>query len=227
MYERVQHAWATIIGVDALEGSQVVTRPTSEFAPPGCAAFLRIEDTVTVTAHDDALRRAVLIAIDGLDARAALDPDVLRPRLPPVVDTLGPTSLFYLPGSLGPPSSDVDVVDAREIAVLLAAAAPAEVDESGLPLVTSGLSVTRDADGAVVAACGYTQWPAQLGHLCVLTHPAHRGRGLAKVVGAHAAARAEAEGLIPQWRARVPASQAVARAIGFAEVGTQLRLRFG
>ena len=226
MYERVRRAWATIVGVDELQRLQVVTRPASAFAPPGCAAFLRIEDTLTVTAHDDAIAAAVRAAIDGLDARAALDPDVLRPRLPPVIDTLGPTSLFYLPASLGSPDPDVEVADRVALEGLLAAVAADELDESGVPRVTSSVSVARH-DGAVVAACGYIHWPAELGHLCVLTHPDHRNRGHATRVGAHAAARAEAEGLIPQWRARVPASQAVARAIGFAEVGTQLRLCFG
>lgn len=227
MYERVRRAWATILNVDELQRVQVVTKPTSDFAPPGCAAFLRIEDTLTITAHDDAIAETVRAAVAGLDARVALDPDVLRTRLPPIVDTLGPTSLFYLPAPLRTPGPDAEVIDVDLAGALLDAAAPEELDESGLSRATSPLSVVRDADGAVAAACGYVHWPAGLAHLCVLTHPAHRGRGLARVVGAHATARAEVEGLIPQWRARVPASQAVARAIGFEEVGTQLRLRFG
>lgn len=225
MYERVRAAWATILGVEDLSGAQVVVRPESPFAPAGCAAFLRIEDTLTVTAHDEAIAADVRAAVDDLDARQALDPDVLRPRLPPVLDALGPTSLFYLPASIGPPDPDVEVVDARGIAALVDRSAPEDLEESGIQRVASTLSIARDERGDVVAACGYEEWPAGLAHLLVLTAPAARGRGLAKLVGAHAAARAAAEGRIPQWRARVPASQAVARAIGFAEVGTQLRLR--
>lgn len=225
MYERVRRAWATIVGVEDLQDLQVVSRPTSAFAPPGCAAFLRIEDTLTVTCHDDHVAGTVRAAVEGLTVREALDLDVLRPRLPPIVDVLGPTSLFYLPAPLGAPAGDVDVVDRDAVEALVRSVSDGDLDESGMPLVTSGFSVARDGD-EVVAACGYIHWPAELGHLCILTHPDHRDRGHATRVGAHAAARAEAEGLIPQWRARVPASQAVARAIGFAEVGNQLRLRF-
>jgi hypothetical protein len=31
--------------------------------------------------------------------------------------------------------------------------------------------------------------------------------------------------MLPQWRARVPASQQVARALGFAELGVQISLK--
>lgn len=225
MYERVRRAWATIVGVEDLQTLQVVARPASAFAPAGCAAFLRIEDTLTVTCHDDDIARTVHAAVDGLALHDALDLDVLRARLPPIGDVLGPTSLFYLPAPLGTPAGDVDVVGRDAIDDLVHAVSAGDLDESGVPLVTSSFSVARDG-AVVVAACGYIHWPAGLGHLCILTHPDHRNRGHATLVGAHATARAEAEGLIPQWRARVPASQAVARAIGFAEVGTQLRLRF-
>lgn len=226
MYERVRRAWATIVGIEELRGTQLVVRPESPFAPAACAAFLRFEDTLTVTAHDDAIAALVRDALDGLDALAALDPEVLRPRLPPIADTLGPTSLFYLPTPITAHDSDVEVVDAAAIAALVHASTADDLDESGIRQVASSLSIARDPGGEVVAACGYEHWPAGIAHLLVLTAPAARGRGLAKLVGAHATARAEAEGLIPQWRARVPASQAVARAIGFAEVGAQLRLRF-
>lgn len=120
----------------------------------------------------------------------------------------------------------IRTVERAAIEALVAATPQAELDECSIERVTSQLSVVRDNDGGVVAACGYVRWPAELAHLAILTHHAHRGRGHAARVGAHAAARAEAEGLIPQWRARVPASQAVARTIGFEEIGTQLRLRF-
>ncbi|MYV58866.1 GNAT family N-acetyltransferase, partial [Streptomyces sp. SID4931] len=43
---------------------------------------------------------------------------------------------------------------------------------------------------------------------------------------AHAAtAHALAAGLLPQWRARPPASRRVARALGYREVGRQLSVR--
>ncbi|MFB8062391.1 GNAT family N-acetyltransferase [Kitasatospora purpeofusca] len=59
---------------------------------------------------------------------------------------------------------------------------------------------------------------AQLG---VLTAPAWRGRGLARATGSAAVRHAPAQGLLPQWRARRPASRKVAVALGFSELGSQ------
>jgi RimJ/RimL family protein N-acetyltransferase len=56
----------------------------------------------------------------------------------------------------------------------------------------------------------------------VLTDTAARGRGLAQRVASAAVDRALADGLLPQWRARPPASRRVAQALGFRELGTQL-----
>jgi predicted GNAT family acetyltransferase len=61
--------------------------------------------------------------------------------------------------------------------------------------------------------------------LSVLCGDRRRGRGLAGVVAAAAVAEALGEGLLPQWRARPPASRRVARRLGFRELGTQLSLR--
>ena len=47
-------------------------------------------------------------------------------------------------------------------------------------------------------------------------------RGLARVTGSATTTHALAAGLLPQWRARVPASRRVAIALGFRELGVQL-----
>ncbi|MFD6391459.1 GNAT family N-acetyltransferase [Nocardia sp. NPDC055029] len=52
-----------------------------------------------------------------------------------------------------------------------------------------------------------------------------RGQGLARATASAAVAHASAAGLLPQWRARVPQSRAVARALGFRELGAQLCVR--
>ena len=81
-----------------------------------------------------------------------------------------------------------------------------------------------DGDRAVAAA-GYLTWPGGVAHLSVLTDPACRGRGLAKLAGSLATADALACGLLPQWRARVPASIRVAASLGFVSCGSQLWIR--
>lgn len=59
----------------------------------------------------------------------------------------------------------------------------------------------------------------------MLTDPAFRGLGLAKLAGSSATADALARGLLPQWRARVAASIRVAASLGFAGCGSQLSFR--
>jgi RimJ/RimL family protein N-acetyltransferase len=84
--------------------------------------------------------------------------------------------------------------------------------------------VVLDGDRAVAAA-GYLTWPGSVAHLSVLTDPAFRGRGLAKLAGSSATADALACGLLPQWRARVPASIRVAARLGFVSCGSQVSIR--
>ncbi|WP_223839676.1 GNAT family N-acetyltransferase [Saccharopolyspora pogona] len=76
---------------------------------------------------------------------------------------------------------------------------------------------------------GYQTWPASTAHLCILTAPKQRGRGLARQVASAAVAHALDAGLLPQWRARPEASRRVATALGFRALGAQLsvRLRVG
>ncbi len=63
-----------------------------------------------------------------------------------------------------------------------------------------------------------------MAHLSVLTHPAFRGHGLARTVGAAATVHARSAGLLCQWRARPEASLRVARALGYTVLGSQLSL---
>jgi hypothetical protein len=112
---------------------------------------------------------------------------------------------------------------------------PEDAGEAGLDGITSPVFVVRstraapgslpDPDGApVVAAAGYRLWPGSVAHGSVLTGVEWRGRGLAKAVGAAAVADALANGLLPQWRARIEPSRRAAGALGFHELGTQLSL---
>lgn len=75
---------------------------------------------------------------------------------------------------------------------------------------------------AVLAAAGYRHWPAATAHFSVLTAPAARGRGLARVAASAAVTHALVAGRLPQWRARVPASRRVAQSLGFEELGVQI-----
>ena len=56
-------------------------------------------------------------------------------------------------------------------------------------------------------------------HLCVLAAADVRGRGLARLAASPAVAHELKSGLLPQWRARSELSLAVARSLGFTELG--------
>jgi GNAT superfamily N-acetyltransferase len=113
-----------------------------------------------------------------------------------------------------------------EIGELLHDAGPDDANESGLGNISAPAFVTRD-QGAIVAACGWRAWPGGIAHLCVLTRPAYRRRGLAQAVAAQAVEEAAAEGFLPQWRARPFASQQLAESLGLVRLGAQLSLRLG
>ncbi|MFB7220520.1 GNAT family N-acetyltransferase [Streptomyces sp. NPDC056227] len=78
----------------------------------------------------------------------------------------------------------------------------------------------------VVAATGYQAWSRQTAHISVLTASDVRERGLARVTASATVTHALAAGLLPEWRARPPASRRVAAALGFEELGAQLSCPF-
>ncbi|RKN09573.1 GNAT family N-acetyltransferase [Streptomyces radicis] len=209
----------------------VVTAPDSRFAPAGWAGIVTLGTatvaTVPTEAHATALRRAVA----ALPTPALTGPEALAAVLP-FTDVLGPATLAYAPeeaprghrGATGTEGVDQLPPDHYELRSLLAAAGPADAGESGLAEIISPAFTVREG-GRAVAAAGYVRWPAATAHLCVLTAPDARGRGLARRAAAAAVAHARAARLLPQWRARPAASRRVAAALGFHELGHQLSVR--
>ncbi|MGW3216499.1 GNAT family N-acetyltransferase [Streptomyces parvus] len=207
----------------------VLVAPGSALAPPSWVGVVTVGDGALITAPTDRAANSVRSGLTGLTAAALTDPDTVA-RLLPVADTLGPALLGYLaPDALRPvgrtaaPTTCLSPEHAS-LRALLAEAGPSDAGESGLADVTSPVFVVRDGT-EVLAAAGYEHWTRGTAHLCVLTAPAGRGRGLARQVAHAATAHALAAGLLPQWRARPPASRRVARALGYREVGRQLSVR--
>jgi GNAT superfamily N-acetyltransferase len=83
------------------------------------------------------------------------------------------------------------------------------------------------ADGILAARAGYEVWGGRIAHLGVVTHPAHRGRGLGAAVFASAARAALEAGLIAQHRALRSNTQSlrIARRLGFVPYATSLAVR--
>ncbi|WP_345181947.1 GNAT family N-acetyltransferase [Streptomyces lavendulae] len=159
-----------------------------------------------------------------------VDIDRLRAVLP-VLDVLGPASLFYLgrdgflPVHEGAGVEQLPIGDGG-LSALLARAGEEEAGESGLEDISSPAFCLRRGD-EVVAAAGYQSWPRSVAHLSVLVAPHCRGRRLARAVASAAVAHALDARLLPQWRARLYPSQCVAVALGFRELGAQLSVRLG
>ena len=196
---RARDLWSRLAAVPvafaSAGGVTVVVSPESQLCPPDWAGIVVLDGVGIATAPDDHTADVLRSALDRLPASAATDSARVRAELP-VTDVLGPATLAYLD----------------------------EAGESGLADITSDAFVVRDGD-RVVAAAGYHRWVDTAAHVCVLTAPDHRGRGLATAVAAAAVQHAVADGLLPQWRARIEPSRRVARALGFRELGAQLSIK--
>jgi RimJ/RimL family protein N-acetyltransferase len=209
LMQRARRLWEELAGGRFPDPGtvRVVENPRSRICPPGWAGIVRLAGAVLATAptatQADLLRRTT-------------DPGAL-----PVLDQLGPAQLAYAtdrPPETGP----VQWAGAAELSELVGAVAGDEADESGVAGLQRAAVIRTD--GRIVAAAGWAPWPARTAHLCVLTAADARGRGLATQTAAAATADALAAGMLPQWRARIGASQRVAAKLGYRVVGEQLSL---
>ncbi|WP_329161755.1 GNAT family N-acetyltransferase [Streptomyces anulatus] len=208
----------------------VFVAPKSSLAPPSWVGVVAVGDAALITAPTGRAADSVRIALDGLTTEELTDPSTVAGLLS-TADTLGPAVLGYLsPGGLRPvATAEANPVGSlapghAALRAMLADAGRSDAGESGLADVTSPVFVVRNGT-EVLAAAGYERWPRDTAHLCVLTAPGVRGRGLARQVAHAATEHALTAGLLPQWRARPPASRRVARALGYREAGRQLSVR--
>jgi GNAT superfamily N-acetyltransferase len=225
-FQRVREAWADLVGVSPLERVQVVVSPDSPLCPKGWIGVLGLAESVTATVPRESLKGVVEQVLCRLTADQAVSPRVLLPHLSTTKEVLGPASLFY-PDEFALVSglTGVEEVAVDELAPLLRNAPPEDVEESGISELSGTAFVTRAADGTPVAACGYRAWPNGVAHLGVLTVPHHRREGHGQRVATAAILRALSEGLLPQWRARLVESQALAASLGLVKFGAQLSVR--
>ncbi|MGW7557393.1 GNAT family N-acetyltransferase [Streptomyces rimosus] len=243
---RVRDLWETVSGAAVTfpppgSPAAVVTSPGSGLCPPGWVGIVALGRSAIVTAPDTGVARTLRQAFSTLPADALTCADTVRSVLP-VAEVLGPATLAYVTEDAFRPvpyEGGVERLSAEhpDVRALLGAVGPADAEESGLAEVTSPVFALRmrgetseapgrpDAGPPLLAAAGYRHWPRDTAHLCVLTAPERRCQGLARRVASAATAHALAAALLPQWRARPPASRRVARALGFQELGSQLSVR--
>ncbi|MET7361967.1 GNAT family N-acetyltransferase [Streptomyces sp. NPDC005562] len=209
-------------------GVNVVVSPRSGLCPVGWVGVVALGGSAIVTAPSDSVAVIVRGALGKLPVEAVVDSALVREALP-VARVLGPAALSYVsPANFRPVEAGALTVEQlsaaqSDLRILEQVAGHEDAGEAALDEITSPAFVVRE-HGQVVAAAGYLAWPRRTAHISVLTAPEARGRGLARVAGSAAVAHALAAGLLPQWRARPPASRRVAAALGFEELGSQLSI---
>jgi len=212
---RARRLWEELAGgrFPGAGDARVIENPASRLCPPGWAGIVRLQDSVLATAPTSAAARVL---------HRTLDPAAL-----PVLEQLGPAALSYLssPGRPISPTSTVEWADEARLLQLVSTVPSADAEESGIPGLRRAAVIRQE--GRIVAAAGWAPWPTQVAHLCVLSHPAVRGRGLATQVAAAATADALTAGRLAQWRARVGPSQRIAAKLGYQVLGEQVSLRLG
>ncbi|WP_406115633.1 GNAT family N-acetyltransferase [Kitasatospora purpeofusca] len=228
---RARGVWQELASVPVSFGAagdvHVVVSPGSRICPRGWAGIVVLGGAAIVTAPSREAAARIRAAVAGLPVDRLTDPGSVG-RVLPVGESLGPAVLAYLADEGFRPAAPPTGLRVEEAAAgsvdlgpLERTAGAADADEAGLDGMSSPAFVVRVA-GEVVAAAGYRAWPGRAAHMGVLTAPAWRGRGLARATGSSAVRHALAQGLLPQWRAGVPASRKVAVALGFSELGSQL-----
>jgi RimJ/RimL family protein N-acetyltransferase len=225
---RARELWECLAAAGFTPAISVAVAPRSDLCPPGWVGIVVLGGAVLATAPDHDTARFIEQALGGLPAASLTDTGILASRLP-AAEIRGPAALAYLdPAEFRPQPGDAvttpTALDHPIFRRFLLAADTDDVGESGIGKITTPAFAVRE-HGQVVAAAGYRDWPCSTAHLSVLTAPAARGRGLARAAASAAVAHAIAEGRLPQWRARPPASRRVARALGFRELGFQVSIR--
>lgn len=144
---------------------------------------------------------------------------------------VGPAAVRYADrGTFRPVESDgvrlLGPEDAEPLDALRRACWPDEWDHGGSEIGEHPV-VGAFVDGELAAVAGYKVWGGTIAHLAIVTHPAHRGRGLGAAALSRAAAEALDRGLLAQHRAlesNTP-SIAIADRLGFQPHSRSLAIR--
>jgi GNAT superfamily N-acetyltransferase len=120
----------------------------------------------------------------------------------------------------------LDDSDAEAIEALRAACEPLAWAEGGPAGTAVALGAFRG--GTLAALSSYEIWSERIAHIGIVTHPAHRGRGLGTAAVRAMTRIALARKLVAQYRtllANAP-SMAIARRLGFERYATTVSIRF-
>jgi RimJ/RimL family protein N-acetyltransferase len=229
--------WAADLncGVEDLHCDRItVTRNPRLIRHPEAFAFKR--DRACVIAVPGALVDAVSAATTGLKADEVFNERFLRRLLGPAVERIvGPAWLGYAD------ETDFHPLDNPGARLLIPNDMPSLHDLAGRCSVAewehSSIEFDREpvfccfVNGRAVAAATYEVCGLELGHIGVITDPAHRGQGYGKAVVSAVTRYGLDRGLTMQYRTLESntASVAIARSLGFqryaATIAVRLKLR--
>jgi GNAT superfamily N-acetyltransferase len=147
-------------------------------------------------------------------------------------ETLGPAWLGYADaGSFRaqPPDGSARMLvgsDSAAVEQLRAACTPLEWEHGGSAVGHDPIAGTF-VDGTLAALAGYETWGGKIAHIAIVSHPAYRGRGLARAAVVTVARHALANGLILQYRtleSNTP-SRRIGDSLGFVPFARSLAIR--
>jgi GNAT superfamily N-acetyltransferase len=233
----VDRVWAATFGSDPADLRTTGVRAVGD--APGLGGYqglflLRLGDGLTIGAPanraDDVRARAAGRTADELFSR-----DAARELAGPDAGlVLGPSVHAYVDGSMFVPQEPCDArplgPDADTILEPLREAVTAEEwAEGGFGPPLEGQLWAAFEDGRVVAAANLTENFGHVpGDVGVVTHPDHRGRGVAtRLVGAMVADALLTLSPVVRYRALATnlASRAVCRKLGFVDDGANIAVR--
>lgn len=245
--------WGEAYGVSPAfwGGDQVVVAPR-EGEEDYHALFVFVHGEAAVVQAPPALRALAEGLIQGASPQALLRPEFWRTRLGERIERfVGPAWLGYAdaggegeapgtaaevraaakakaPAAFGKAARRLGEADGPALAALEAAVGPRAWAHSGIEPGEVGQAIYGLFEGQVLAAAGMVEvWGDRLGHIGIVAHPAHQGRGMAQAVVAEAMREGFARGLVMQYRtlADNAPSMAIARRLGFGHHATTLAVR--
>ncbi|TLP79954.1 GNAT family N-acetyltransferase [Nesterenkonia sphaerica] len=218
-------AWSRALGLDDMTLASSLSAERIEAVAEGTQtlSLVQVLGRTALSGPKDLVRAARDVPDEELALETGLL-EIARPHFPGA-RILGEAQLLYCEEPPELQGSDLVSVshDPQHLRQLIERSPADDVTRSGVARAPWSASLVREDTGEVVAAAGRTIQHDFLGDIGVLTHPSHRGVGLARFAAAVAVEEAFADGLIPQWRAagEAPGSLRLAITLGFAPAGHQ------
>lgn len=220
--EHARRLWGTLAGDETAlaPGTVTVVSDSRGICPDGWTGVVRLGDAYVIETGDaDHQTISILRSLDDPSDPAAIS-ETLHPE-----ETLGPGYLAYLPDGVDVTpkavAGQVEEVSTESVRAWLQSMPRDEVAESSVEDMDQLLVLRRGQ--SIMGVAGHLEWPADIGHIGIFVTPEARGRGVGVSLGIAATRRVLRLGRHPQWRAAGwhDASRAVAKRIGYVDVGRQ------